>query len=346
MATILLVDDVELFLELERSFLGGSGHRLVTLSSGEEVLERIERIGPDLLLLDLYMPGIDGDEVCRQLRARPRWAGLPVIMVTAAGKDKDVRKCLASGCDDYLTKPVSKKELLAKVWRLLEDKGGDDRPGSAADQPAAPPGEWLEENLRLRRRIEELEAENLEFANRMLRTEEINNNLTNLYIASSRLHSVLDPDKVLDIIREVVINFIGAEKFAILLRDKEGGSLGFETGEGIPAEGFPAVAVGEGILGGVAADRENYFVEGKVVDGSDDLLRPLAAIPLSIHGKALGVLAIYRLFTQKERFEAVDYQLFSMLAEHAATAIFSASLHAESERKRQTYRGLMDLLLK
>jgi hypothetical protein len=59
-----------------------------------------------------------------------------------------------------------------------------------------------------------------------------------------------------------------------------------------------------------------------------------------------GVLAIYHLFIQKEKFEPVDRQLFSMMAEHAATALFSANLYGESERKRQTYRGMMDLLLK
>ena len=76
MASILLVDDVELFLELERSFLEGGGHEVVTASSGEEALARLDRAAPDLLLLDLYMPGIDGDEVCRRLRASERWRKL------------------------------------------------------------------------------------------------------------------------------------------------------------------------------------------------------------------------------------------------------------------------------
>jgi hypothetical protein len=60
----------------------------------------------------------------------------------------------------------------------------------------------------------------------------------------------------------------------------------------------------------------------------------------------MGVLAIYHLFVQKEKFEQVDYQLFSMMAEHAATALFSSSLYSASERKRETYKGFMDLLLK
>ena len=457
MATILLVDDVELFLELERSFLADGGHRIVTLKSGEAALEQLAGIAPDLLLLDLYMPGIDGDEVCRRLRSDARWARLPVIMVTAAGKEAEIRKCLAAGCDDYLTKPVNRKELIEKVERLLgklrvrtEARARVDLrvqlrstgrclsasardisrngvyirsealfdPGTVVEvilelpdgrsqamlgkvkrvEPAAEGGmgiyfihpepegqevladlinqcpaplqpgadgatgaavqtrersrekqagrELREENLRLQQRIRELEKENIDFANQMLRTEEINNNLTNLYIASSRLHSVLDRGQVVEIIREIIINFVGAEIFALLVRDKESRVLYYEVGEGFEKEDFPVVKLGEGVLGRVAADCQHFFAGAPVTGGSDDPLRPLVAIPLTIHGEALGVLAVYRLFSQKEQLQAVDFQLFAMLAEHAATAIFSSSLYAASERKQQTYRGLMDLLLK
>jgi len=453
MATVLLVDDVELFLELERSFLEDGGHAVVTAASGEEALNRLEEVDPALVLLDLYMPGIDGDEVCRRLRASERWRHLPVIMVTAAGKDEEVRKCLASGCDDYITKPVNKKELVEKVQRLLGkvkartteripaalrvQLKSDGRnlqawaknlsrngiyinsrtlltPGTAVDlilelpdggvlpmagkvkrveegaeggmgiyfirpepqglkiledlvrqglkspvrqsrenSPAALPASAAgqsarleEENGRLHKRIAELEEENREFAERLVHTEEVNNNLTNLYIASSRLHSVLNRRQVTAIIKEVVINFVGAEKFALLLFDKEAKRLHYETGEGFEAEAFPPVNSGEGLLGAVVSGSKSYYQEESVTQGSDDPLQPLAAIPLQIQGAPMGVLAVYRLFTQKERFEPIDYQLFSMMAEHAATALFSSNLYEESERKRETYRGFMDLLLK
>lgn len=454
MAKILLVDDVELFLQLERSFLEGEGHTVVTAISGEEALARLEEADPALLLLDLYMPGIDGDEVCRRLRASERWRNLPVIMVTAAGKDEEVRKCLTAGCDDYITKPVNRKELIEKVQRLLgkvkarttdrvetalrvqlkgdgrqlaawardlsrsgiyvksrsilaagtaveltlelPDGGtlplagvvkrveeGSERGmgiyfirpepqslttleglleqeisgGSAEKSPKAPksqpsrggkPVESLEkENRRLHRRILELEKENREFAEQLVHTEEVNNNLTNLYIASSRLHSVLTRSQVTAIIKEIVINFVGAEKFALLLLHKEAQRLCYETGEGFEKDAFPTLKAGTGLLGEAVSRGQSYYQTGSVTEGSDDPLRPLAAIPLQIQGgESIGALAVYRLFTQKERFEPVDYQLFSMLAEHAATALFSSSLYEKSERKRETYRGLMDLLLK
>jgi len=197
------------------------------------------------------------------------------------------------------------------------------------------------------RRIGELEQENLDFANQLVQVEDVNNNLTNLYIASSRLHSTLDREETLEIIKEVVINFVGAEKFAVLLYDKSTNRLRLETGEGFADdEDFPEIPLGKGVLGRAAEKRENYFVDGPVSEGSDNSLEPIIAIPLIIQGQMIGVLAIYRLFIQKEQLESIDYQLFSMLGEHAATALFSSTLYSRSERKRQTYQGFVDLLLK
>lgn len=454
-AKILLVDDVDLFLELERSYLEGEEYDLLTASSGEETLQRLDKVAPDLLLLDYYMPGINGDEVCRTIRDSERWSGLPILMVTAAGKPEEVKKCLDAGCDDYITKPVNKQELREKVRRLLgqvqrrtvervavqmpiqvqqgesvqvvraEDlsttgvylKSSKRLPEnttialkleSAAGKPLTVYGrikrtssadedgcgvyflypdeeakelmdslvlskkaeqlarEGVDEQLsqrlqaleqecsRLRRaqdealrRIGELEQENLDFANQLVQVEDVNNNLTNLYIASSRLHSTLDREETLEIIKEVVINFVGAERFAVFLYDKDSRMLTFATGEGFDGEqSLPDVPLGEGVLGATAASGENYFCQGSVSEGSDDILAPIVAIPLMIHGQMIGLLSIYRLFIQKEQLESIDYQLFSMLGEHAATSLFSSTLYSRSERKRQTYQGVVDLLLK
>jgi GAF domain-containing protein len=93
-------------------------------------------------------------------------------------------------------------------------------------------------------------------------------------------------------------------------------------------------------------EARSFFREEAVAEGSDDPLQPIAAIPLRIQEESIGVLAVYRLFVHKEAFAPLDYQLFSMLAEHAAGALFSSRLYEESERKQKTYRGFMDLLLK
>ncbi|MEA3362182.1 MAG: response regulator [Thermodesulfobacteriota bacterium] len=455
MAKILLVDDVDLFLELERSYLESCGYNLVTASSGEETLQRLDKIAPDVLLLDYYMPGINGDEVCRQIRKNSIWEDLPILMVTAAGKPEEVQNCLDAGCDDFITKPVNKQELREKVERLLGTvqrrsgervavklpiqlqeggrlhvvtakdistsgvclnsptaleenttvemklEGADGKPLSLYGRikrtgkqtedgcgvyfiyPDPESKKLLDRLIRSKkvenlqkegvddrlsyrlqslegecsqlrteqddalRRIGELEQENLDFANQLVQVEDVNNNLTNLYIASSRLHSTLDREETLEIIKEVVINFVGAEKFAVFLFDKTSEQLRFETGEGFDEnESFPDIPLGEGVLGKTAADAENYFYAGSINEGSDDLLAPIVAIPLMIHEEMIGLLAIYRLFIQKEQLESIDYQLFSMLGEHAASALFSSTLYGHSERKRQTYQGFVDLLTK
>ncbi|MEJ2201476.1 MAG: GAF domain-containing protein [Desulfuromonadaceae bacterium] len=181
------------------------------------------------------------------------------------------------------------------------------------------------ENESLRRRIEELERENQDFANRIVTSEEMNNNMTNLYIAASRLHSVLKRSQVVEIINEVVINLIGAEKFVLALHDKQSQSYAFEAGEGLSPEEFPPVCPGSGLLGRIVANGEHFFQQGPVTEGSDDLQQPLAAIPLTYQNTCIGLLAIYRLFTQKEKFAEVDFQLFRMMAEHAAIALCSSS---------------------
>ncbi|PLX86856.1 MAG: diguanylate phosphodiesterase [Desulfuromonas sp.] len=362
MAKVLLVDDVELFLELEKSYLDGCGYDLVTASSGEETLMRIDELAPDLVVLDYYMPEMDGAEVCRTLKDSERWRDLPIIMVTAAGQMEEIDQCRSAGCDACLTKPIDQQQLREEIAQLLRraegssavdeassesQRAGESGQASAALQALeAECARLREENQTITQRVSELEKENLDFAGQFVQVEEVNNNLTNLYIASSRLHSTLNREEALAIMKEVVINFVGAEKFAILVHEEANGLLRYETGEGFDDDvDFPEIPFGEGILGRTALNREDYFTEDSILEGSDDLEQPLVAIPLVIHDEVLGVLAIYRLFVQKEQLDPIDYQLFSMLGEHAATALFSSALYSKSERKRQTYQGFMDLLL-
>ena len=107
------------FLSWKNAFLDDLGYEVPVARSGEEALEVIAAESPGLVLLDLYMTGIDGDEICRQLRGDARWRYLPVIVVTAAGKDEQIKRCLESGCDDYLTKPINKNLILEKIQRQL-----------------------------------------------------------------------------------------------------------------------------------------------------------------------------------------------------------------------------------
>lgn len=192
-------------------------------------------------------------------------------------------------------------------------------------------------------RIKQVEAENLDFANRYVDVETQNNMLANLYIASYQLHSTLDSREVLQVITEIVINLIGAEEFVIMLLDEKTRVLHAVAAEGTDVASLPQVPVGEGVVGQVADSGENYFVED--LEGYDaDFSRPLVCIPLKIKEHVIGVINIYKLLEQKSRFADVDYELFTLLAGHAATAIYSSKLYSESERKLSTIQGFIDLL--
>jgi transcriptional regulator with GAF, ATPase, and Fis domain len=194
-------------------------------------------------------------------------------------------------------------------------------------------------------RIKQVEEENQDFAARYLEIEDENNNLANLYIASYQLHSTLDFKEVLQIITEIIINLIGAEEFAIMLLDEKSDEIQAVATEGVEREEIPHVRLGKGVIGEVAASGESYFAPD--VDAYQrDFVNPMVCIPLKIKEHVIGVLAIYKLLIQKKEFAPVDYELFTLLAGHAATAIFSSRLYSDSERKLSTIQGFIDLLTK
>jgi nitrate/nitrite-specific signal transduction histidine kinase len=205
-----------------------------------------------------------------------------------------------------------------------------------------------EENRRIQQRFREVEEENKDFANRYIEIEEQNNNLANLYVASYQLHSTLDFREVITIVQEIVINLIGAEAFAILLLDEKTNELKTIACEGedvMPGVETISARLGDGVLGEVAKTGESYYINQDVEgSGKVTLDKPLAAVPLKIKEHVIGLISIYKLLQQKDSFSAVDYELFSLLAAHAATAIFSSKLYSQSERKLNTIQSFLDLL--
>ena len=118
-AKILIVDDEPAQLELLRYNLEKAGFETVQATDGQEALSVVETERPDLVILDWMMPEASGIDVCRQLRARSETKSLPVIMLSARGEDGDKSLGLDNGADDYVTKPFSPRELIARVKALL-----------------------------------------------------------------------------------------------------------------------------------------------------------------------------------------------------------------------------------
>ena len=117
--TILIADDEPNQLELLAFNLTQEGFIVHRAHDGQDALEKIEEINPDLAILDWMMPVYSGIDLCRKLRERPETRGLPVIMLSARGEESDRTLGLDTGADDYLTKPFSPKELVARVKALL-----------------------------------------------------------------------------------------------------------------------------------------------------------------------------------------------------------------------------------
>jgi len=147
-AKILVVDDVALNVKLIADLLGAKGWRTCTAASGAEALAALDRERPDLVLLDVMMPGMSGYEVCEAIRRDPAHAMLPIVLVTALDPAKERARGLDAGADDFLSKPVSQHELLARVRSLLRVK-------SLYDELVRQKGELAELNRTLEQRVED-----------------------------------------------------------------------------------------------------------------------------------------------------------------------------------------------
>jgi DNA-binding response OmpR family regulator len=145
MSRILVVEDDPDIAELLRHFLERSGHAVDVITQGTDAIARLREQPADLAILDRMLPGIDGLEVCRQVRATPAIADLPIIMVTARAEESDRIVGLELGADDYITKPFSAKEVVARVNALLRRSTRGLSPGAnATPAGAATPARLLE----------------------------------------------------------------------------------------------------------------------------------------------------------------------------------------------------------
>jgi adenylate cyclase len=155
--TVLVADDLPQNVRLLDAILSPLGYTVVTASSGGEALERIAAAPPDIVLLDIVMPDIDGYEVCRRLRADPATSFLPVVMITASGSQERIRATEA-GADDFVVKPFDQAELVARVRSLMRIKRYHD----TIEAQAAELSEW---NRELEARV----AEQVEHIDRISR---------------------------------------------------------------------------------------------------------------------------------------------------------------------------------
>lgn len=119
--TVLIVDDEPNIVVPLEFLMEQNGYSVLAAGSGEEALEVISKHTPDLVLLDIMLPGIDGYEVCEIIRLEPKWRDMKIIFLTAKGRDVDMAKGMVLGADAYIIKPFSNVEIIENVAKLLND---------------------------------------------------------------------------------------------------------------------------------------------------------------------------------------------------------------------------------
>jgi two-component system alkaline phosphatase synthesis response regulator PhoP len=119
---VLIADDNPQGVELLEAYLSGLDYEIETAADGEETLDKVKRWKPDLILLDIMMPKISGFEVCKRLRADPATKDIGVLMITALDQPSDVDRAVDAGTDDFLTKPINKRDLLLRVRSILKSQ--------------------------------------------------------------------------------------------------------------------------------------------------------------------------------------------------------------------------------
>jgi two-component system alkaline phosphatase synthesis response regulator PhoP len=118
-AKILVVDDEVNITQILEFSIGAEGYEVITASNGEEAVEKARREQPDLIILDIMMPRIDGYEACRILKSNPLTKNIPVVLLTAKGRDIDKRLGYEVGATDYIIKPFSPNKLIERIQELL-----------------------------------------------------------------------------------------------------------------------------------------------------------------------------------------------------------------------------------
>lgn len=187
-----------------------------------------------------------------------------------------------------------------------------------------------QEREQLLARFAHVEAENREYLSRFREIERENNNLASLYVAAHQLHSTFELREVLQIVLEIVLNFVGAKTFALYLVDEEDRSLRPVVAEGIAREDVPGGRLGAGVLGRAAETGEPHYGATRAggVDARKD--EPVVCVPLRMKDRAVGVIAIWDFLQQKTELLEVDFEIFNLLGAHAASALEAARLAAEA----------------
>lgn len=199
-----------------------------------------------------------------------------------------------------------------------------------------------DELAELKRRLSELEADQQELGTRLVESEHQRGRLMNLYVATYQLHATLDPEEVQATIAEIAVDLLGAERFILLLRDKESGDCEVALSRGLEDDASGLYADSRYSGGDPLVDAA--LEDGVLRMGPDEFSNVIAAVPLRVQDAIVGALVITKLFDHKAILRAEDRDLLDLLAAHAASALFAARVYSNTDRKLRTLESLVQLV--
>jgi len=326
---ILAVDDNPTNLTLLVDYLERLGFEVSAAEDGESALELLDYITPDIILLDIMMPGMDGFETCRSLKAIPAVQDIPVIFMTALSETSDKVKGFEAGAVDYITKPIQHEELLARITTHLKIK--------QLQQQLQTKNQQLEAEVDERKMLQEMlneHGKHLEqrVVNRTRKLEAIAN-------LSGRLNEMVEIESLLsELVNQLQDNF-GYYYTHVYLVDHETNTLIMVEGSGQIGQALKALQhslpFDVGIVGWVAQHNlpyitgdvasDNYFFANTLLPKTQSEL----AIPIHLSGKLLGVLDIQS--EKQYAFTSEDISIMQSIADQTAIALNNAQLLAERQ---------------
>jgi len=315
--TVLIVDDEPIVRKVLGDLLLSQGYNLAFAANGIEALEQLPNIAPDLILLDISMPGMDGFEVCERLKSDERSQHIPVIMVTALDTTDDIVRGLDAGAEEFISKPVRGLELRARVRSMLRIKGQYDTLEKQRQE--------LETTLHLNRKLSRVFAQHLEA-------------LEILHDTGLRLMDNLNMDSVMDLVSETVLELIPEATGCVIhfLSDEEEQLLLPVVFSAENSAKIVHLSVGiEDIVRQAITTKETVYLPNLAdaeIEPSPQLsenMKSLLVTPLLENDKPVGTLGVYS--AQANIFEKNHTHILSILAHQAAVAIQKARYFRERE---------------
>ena len=327
-AKVLIVDDEPIIRDILEGLLSFQGYDLLFATNGIEALEAVEEHAPDVLLLDVMMPEMDGFQVCQYLKAHDKWQHIPVILVTALNSKDDLSRGLDAGADDFLHKPFDNQELLAHVRSMLRTKRQYDLLAEQRQE--------LENSLEIKERFAQVTAQHL-------------HELEILHNLGLQLLTRLDTDSVLSLISETTVQIIPEAERCIMHLVVEADNqllpIVFSNNNGSKLI-YPRLGIEE-VVWQALCTRDTIYVKD-ILTSEFNLqppfpkIRSLLVAPLLDNETSIGAVTVYS--PEVEGFQESQRRILSILANQATVAISKARFFEDrrriQEREKHAIRSL------